>query len=583
MNGSGSRPSVSRRQFLALSTMATGTAATAAATGTLSPTPAFAGSLSGTDSYSAEVLLMTSDGWYAAPVHSTLLPSGKLLCLGLARPTLTPTTSTTARREAWIMPAPLPAPIPQLIVVSSLSEPMHYNDTLVGSTVVNDDLFCTGQTLTADGRFFTVGGTRQTFNALNGTLESVTGLPYATEFDGQNWIRVPGKMAATGAGPSRWYPTVTSLPDGRLLVTSGFNEVIPKASLNLSVEAYDLTSQSWKVVSPLGHVPPEIVASDYTAAFVLPSAASGYDLVMVGEPGVPVLFSLAGRWSVLNNLPRPGTQAWQLARLLGGGSWDSDTAPDQGASVSMLPLRLKNGDWGYNNGAIMINGSYVGSPWAPDIDVYDVFASSWHTSVTAPVARANPSTVLLPDGHVLVINGHSADPNIGKATLIDPASGFTAVMGTADSGIQRGYHNVATLLPDGSVMVGGGRDLDTPGSYEKPTVQYYYPPYMFADRPQLGSPPSALHYGQTFALAYSGQTPPSDMVLIALGSMTHALDMNQRFLQLDLAGVKAMGSNVYTVVGVGPPNSQATPPGYYLIFMLDSDRLPSKGTIVSLS
>jgi hypothetical protein len=92
-----------------------------------------------------------------------------------------------------------------------------------------------------------------------------------------------------------------------------------------------------------------------------------------------------------------------------------------------------------------------------------------------------------------------------------------------------------------------------------------------------------LHYGQTFALAYSGQTPPADMVLIGLGSMTHAFDMNQRFIQLDIAGATAKGSNAYAVVGVAPPNTQAAPPGYYMIFMLDSNRLPSKGAIVSLS
>jgi hypothetical protein len=572
---------VSRRQFLALTA---GTAAATAVTSTFSSPPASAATVPGSDSYSAEVLLVTSDGWYAAPIHSILLPSGRVLCLGIARPTLTPTTSTPARRTAWIMPAPLPAPLPSQLVISTLDEPMEYTQELVGSTVVNDDLFCTGQTLTADGKFFSAGGTRRTLNASDGTIASVTGLPYATEFDGQNWTRLPAEMTAVGAlgEPFRWYPTVTRLADERLLVTSGFAEVEPTPSVNLSVEAYDPTSQSWTIVSPHGHVPVEILASDYTAAFVLPAAAAGFDLIMLGEPEVPVLFSLAGSWKVLSSVPRPGTQAWQKARMAAGGAWNSDTAPGQGASVALLPIRQNNGDWGYNNGAIMVNGSYMGSTWSQDIDVYDPFASGWHPTVSAPVARANPSTVLLPDGHALVINGHSTDVNIGKATLIDMASGFTAVMGTANSGQMRGYHNVATLLPDGSVMVGGGRDLDTPGSFEKPTIRYYYPPYMSVNRPLLFSPPSALHYGQTFALGYYG-APPSDMVLIGLGAMTHAFDMNQRFLQLDIAGVTTARANFYTVVGVGPPNPRAVPPGYYMVFVLDGARVPSKGAIVALS
>ena len=60
---------VSRRQFLALTA---GAAAATAATSTFSSQPVSAATVSGSDSYSAEVLLVTSDGWYAAPIHSIL-------------------------------------------------------------------------------------------------------------------------------------------------------------------------------------------------------------------------------------------------------------------------------------------------------------------------------------------------------------------------------------------------------------------------------------------------------------------------------------------------------------------------------
>jgi hypothetical protein len=64
--------------------------------------------------------------------------------------------------------------------------------------------------------------------------------------------------------------------------------------------------------------------------------------------------------------------------------------------------------------------------------------------------------------------------------------------------------------------------------------------------------------------------PISEVVLMGLGSMTHAIDMNQRYLQL-ATPVKGTTSAEVT----GPENIQAAPPGYYMLFVLNESRIPS--------
>ena len=68
------------------------------------------------------------------------------------------------------------------------------------------------------------------------------------------------------------------------------------------------------------------------------------------------------------------------------------------------------------------------------------------------------------------------------------------------------------------------------------------------------------------------------VVLIGLGSMTHAFDANQRHVQLALAGSPtATGATV-----LGPPDRQTAPPGHYMLFVLNQTHIPSIARIVRL-
>ena len=216
-------------------------------------------------------------------------------------------------------------------------------------------------------------------------------------------------------------------------------------------------------------------------------------------------------------------------------------------------------------------------------DVYDPAQNRWLAHGNSGIARKHPATVLLPDGRVAVVNGHSTpdgnDPNTRRAAYIDPAHHFSQTLGTASQQSVRGYHNVAVLLPDGRIFVAGGRDDVTLETVEKPTFEYLSPDYMDQPRPKiLGT--TAIDYGAQFGIAVSGPAPAT-VVLMGLGSMTHSFDMNQRYVQLELTSVLS-GNGFLVAVSKGPRDTRVAPPGYYMLFVLDANGVPSVARIVEL-
>ena len=70
---------------------------------------------------------------------------------------------------------------------------------------------------------------------------------------------------------------------------------------------------------------------------------------------------------------------------------------------------------------------------------------------------------------------------------------------------------------------------------------------------------------------------PRDIASVALirpGTPTHAFDMDQRFVGLSFTA----GSGVLNVTA--PPNGNIAPPGYYMLFVLNSAGVPSVARFV---
>ena len=122
--------------------------------------------------------------------------------------------------------------------------------------------------------------------------------------------------------------------------------------------------------------------------------------------------------------------------------------------------------------------------------------------------RAWANATVLPDGRVLVTGGSGEPDQLidvnNSAEIWDPDTGNWSV--GASGGRPRLYHSFALLLPDASVLVGGG-GASTDAPLNNLHAEIYYPPYLYdssgglAARPVIESAPQVLEPGQSFTIA----------------------------------------------------------------------------------
>jgi len=521
------------------------------------------------DAWTPSVTWRTPDGFYASAAHATLLPDGSVLCVGFKRNAEDASQATEAHRCVFrFRPPPLGLTVPTEIEVPEHHPPLDADPYVSLPYYVLDDLFCSGQTLLADGSVLTVGGTRHIIDTVTDASATV-GMSYAMRYDGASWSREPQDMLAPGptGAVGRWYPSCTRLPDGRVLVIGGYDMVEPTPSFQLSSEIYDPVTGAWQVHAPHGTAPAEISNADYTHAFVLPTPIGILDVMMFGQQGSPVLTSVEGPFSWLSSgLARPQTEA--------------GTAPNQGASTVLLPIRVNDGSWGYQNGAVLMTGGGHGTTHQQAVDVYDPVVGAWQPRVNTNIPRHHPSTVLLPDGRVMIAAGHdmAGGDGVKRASFIDPRHDMAFSLGDSMIDEVRGYHTVSLLLPDGRVLVGGGRDTFTYTSAEKTNFRIYSPPYMFRPRPRITQAPAVMK-PNILAVVESKGARPREVVLVALGSMTHSIDMNQRAVEVPILSSLPAGDGWVTAVAP-PSDPRVAPPGHYMLFVVDRDRTPSQAAIV---
>ncbi len=163
-----------------------------------------------------------------------------------------------------------------------------------------------------------------------------------------------------------------------------------------------------------------------------------------------------------------------------------------------------------------------------------------------------------------------------SAEIWDPDTGQWSV--GASGRRPRLYHSFALLLPDATVLVaGGGASNDAPVNNFH--AEIYKPPYLFneagglATRPVIASAPSLLEPGESFSVTLDS-AGADRVTLVNTGSSTHGLNLQQRFVEL------AFSANGNTLSVDMPARATDTPPGYYLLFVLNGQGVPSRGRIV---
>jgi Domain of unknown function (DUF1929) len=209
------------------------------------------------------------------------------------------------------------------------------------------------------------------------------------------------------------------------------------------------------------------------------------------------------------------------------------------------------------------------------------------TTQTSPAWVQTPSMVnprsffnlvTLPDDTVLAVGGET-DKNGGNianavyaAELWSPQTQVWTTMSSMHT--PREYHSTALLLPDGRVVV-SGMGADFGNVTDEKTAEFFSPPYLFKGaRPVITQAPAQIQYGTNFFLATPDGATIASAALIRTGAATHFFDQNTRFVPVTYQ--QAAGGLTISA----PTNAGLAPPGYYMLFIINGNGVPSVAPIV---
>ena len=444
--------------------------------------------------------------WPVVGVHVALLENGKVLAydsVGDNAPSSYPVHDHT-RATVW--------------------DPATGTFTPVNLTGYN--VFCSGLAHLMDGSLFLAGGNK------NDQLEGIA-QTHVFDSDTNTWSR------GADMAEDRWYPTVTPLHNGELLITEGGPDVPEVRQTDGALRALD------------------------TASLNLPL----YPWIDVAPDG-----------RAFYSGPDPTMRSLDPA---GGGSWQTFGRRDslfRGYGSHVL----------YDRGKILVAGGQLSSR---DARVIDLNGATPQASSTARMeyGRRQHNLTVLADGTVLATGGLSSgaelvdmDNGVYPAELWNPATGRWRTLAAMQ--VTRQYHSTALLLPDARVLSSGGGvcgACDAQGYLAK-NAEVFSPPYLFkndgsgelAPRPEITSAPDEITYDAPFSVS----TPDADSIrkvaLVRLGAVTHSVNMDQRYVPLSFT------DDGDTVDVTAPANANLAPPGVYMLFVIDEDGVPSVARMV---
>src|SRR5215210_3895022 len=200
---------------------------------------------------------------------------------------------------------------------------------------------------------------------------------------------------------------------------------------------------------------------------------------------------------------------------------------------------------------------------------------------TAPMhhPRSFETITALPDGTSIVTGGTSRSDGVDMNTAVLPAEIWNPSTETwttaAAQANGRGYHSTAILLPDGRVLSAGGGQLPGYPVTDQRNAEIFSPPYLFkGPRPTVLSAPSTVQHGSNFTVGVVAPESIAKVSMVRLGSETHTFDQNQRYIPLNFTNT---GGSLSVQA---PANSSIAPPGYYMLFVINGNGVPSMAEMV---
>ncbi|MBX9298678.1 DUF1929 domain-containing protein [Chromobacterium vaccinii] len=484
------------------------------------------------------------------------------------------------------------------------------------------DVFCSGHALLADGRLLVAGGTSaMQVDAANPHNGHWGGLREATVFDPAaipSWQPVAQMNTCpvagfAGKGGGRWYPSLVTLADGSVLALCGHPRIFPASYDEADPAAYPATEDDprhnnnsperfipaenrWQLLNPdgLGEGFLHDFAVFYPRAHQLPDGK-----LLIVQPlytSPPDSIDSTGRWAGKTLLYDPQAQSVSAAfsgpQTLEGVYLNPGYAAQFTTSV-LLPLLPENGylptvmlcGGVKAMKATIATGGEAGSEWGQTGARQAFFNQDGHMAVPP---RANALATLLPTGDVFVSGGTNAYKTLTDGSQYDelfgvrvpeiyhPQTDSWTALTDAPAAVTRGYHSVALLMSDGRVLTAGSeRNNQFGAASAEYRMEIFEPDYIAAgNRPAIDHAPPAIAYGESFQVRYAlaAGTPFGSISRVALtryGSATHGFDYDQRYVGLTFSQGDGGALRVD-----GPPNGSVAPPGYYMLWLIDSGGRP---------
>ncbi|KAL8898503.1 MAG: hypothetical protein Q9207_006668 [Kuettlingeria erythrocarpa] len=343
--------------------------------------------------------------------------------------------------------------------------------TVSQRTVTNTqhDMFCPGISLDANGRPFVTGG---------------NDAPKLSVFDGNNWVAGPNMKVARG------YQSSATLSNGNIFTIGGSWS---GGEGNKNGEVWNAATNTWSLLPGCPVAP--MLTADARGVY----RADNHGWLFGWKSGS--VFQ-AGPSKAMNWYTATGTGAQKPAGLRGS---DPDAMNGFAAMYDAVA------------GKILTVG---GAPNYQDVDatgnarVISINTPGTAASVASVASmayrRAFHNSVVLPDGKVLVIGGAAFPVPFSDNTAVLALEIFNPATSSFTSGnpmaVPRTYHSWALLLPDATVIAGGG-GLCGACATNHPNAQIYTPAYLFnadgskATRPVINSvSATSLAPGATFTV-----------------------------------------------------------------------------------
>ncbi len=456
--------------------------------------------------------------WPIIPIHLTLLPNGNVLSFGRALHL-------------------------NNILAHSIWNPALGTDLSAHQTIPNPvqtDIFCAGQTvISSTGETLITGGTARLQKQYN---YSVADTNFMNPQTGE--LRPDTPMAF-----KRWYPTLVALSNGDVVILGGRDEK--------DLPTYASTPELYTPGVGFKTLPGAINEDAYGKL----GASWSYPRGFLAPNGKVFIVSHAGKTFWLD--PTGNGSVSRIAKV---------NAP---LSFPSLPSLM------FAPGKIL---SIRSNSRTFLFDINDPASVTMKQVGLISAKRLYSSTTVMADGKVLLMGGSEvANKLVGvdfHTETWDPATEQWTV--TASATIPRLYHSNALLLPDATVLTGGG---GAPGPLKNLNAEIYYPPYLYkhdgsglpANRPTITAAPSNLVWNQDFDVSLASPTNISKVTFVRAGSATHDLNVDQRFMELSFSQ-----TSPGTIHVTGPTDRNIAPPGTYMLFVFNQNGSPSISKLIHL-